>query len=111
MNQYKQEYQQKLTTAQEAIKIVNSGDWVDYGWGNGMPYELDKELALRIKADNLTRLKFRGALVLRQLFIFDVEDAAQHLCWNSWHMSGVERKMIKSSYQILRTASVLCGSA
>lgn len=96
MNQYKQEYQQKLTTAQEAVKIVNSGDWVDYGWGNGMPYELDKELALRIKADNLTRLKFRGALVLRQLFIFDVENAAQHLCWNSWHMSGVERKMIKS---------------
>ena len=96
MNQFKQEYQQKLTTAKEAVKIINSGDWVDYGWGNGMPYELDKELALRIKADNLTRLKFRGALVLRQLFIFDVEDAAKHYTWNSWHMSGVERKLIKS---------------
>ena len=25
-------YQQKLTTAEEAVKIVKSGDWVDYGW-------------------------------------------------------------------------------
>ena len=23
-------YQQKLTTAEEAVKIVKSGDWVDY---------------------------------------------------------------------------------
>ena len=26
-------YQQKLTTADEAVKVVKSGDWVDYGWG------------------------------------------------------------------------------
>ena len=25
-------YQQKLTTADEAVKVVKSGDWVDYGW-------------------------------------------------------------------------------
>ena len=25
-------YQQKLTTAEEAVKIVKSGDWVDYGY-------------------------------------------------------------------------------
>ena len=25
-------YQQKLTTAEEAVKIVKSGDWGDYGW-------------------------------------------------------------------------------
>ena len=79
MNQYRKEYEQKLTTASEAVKIVKSGDWVDYGWGNGMPYELDKEMAARIKAENLKGLKFRGALVLRQLFIFDVEDAAQQV--------------------------------
>ena len=25
-------YQKKLTSAAEAVKVVKSGDWVDYGW-------------------------------------------------------------------------------
>ena len=29
-------YQQKLTTAEEAVKIVKSGDWVDYGAGGAV---------------------------------------------------------------------------
>src|SRR5699024_8083857 len=28
---YQEEYRQKLTTAEEAVKVVKSGDWVDYG--------------------------------------------------------------------------------
>ena len=35
-------YQQKLTTAAEAVKAVKSGDWVDYGWCTGTPVALDK---------------------------------------------------------------------
>ena len=30
-----EEYKQKLVTADEAVKIVKSGDWVDYGWCTG----------------------------------------------------------------------------
>ena len=40
-------YQQKLTTAEEAVKIVKSGDWVDYGWCCNQPVALDKALAAR----------------------------------------------------------------
>ena len=29
---YQAMYQQKLTTAEEAVKVVRSGDWVDYTW-------------------------------------------------------------------------------
>ena len=29
---FTQEYKQKLVTADEAVKTVRSGDWVDYGW-------------------------------------------------------------------------------
>ena len=29
---YQEVYKQKLTTADEAVKAVKSGDWVDYGW-------------------------------------------------------------------------------
>ena len=41
-------YQQKLTTADEAVKVVKSGDWVDYGWCTGTPVALDKALAARM---------------------------------------------------------------
>ena len=27
-----EEYKQKLVTADEAVKVIKSGDWVDYGW-------------------------------------------------------------------------------
>ena len=29
---FSQEYQSKLKTADEAVKVVQSGDWADYGW-------------------------------------------------------------------------------
>ena len=52
---YKQEYQKKLTTAENAVKIVKSGDWVDYGWCANHPLILDKALAERmVKEPELT---------------------------------------------------------
>ncbi len=94
MSNFRKEYDEKLITAQEAVKVVKSGDWVDFGWGVGVPFDLDMELAKRIKEDDLRDLKFRGGIVLRNLEIFKIEDAAKHLCWNSWHMTGIERKSI-----------------
>ena len=55
---FEQEYQQKLTTADEAVKCVRSGDWVDYGWCVGTPEALDKALAKR--ADELVDVNVRG---------------------------------------------------
>ena len=31
-------YQKKLTSAAEAVKVVKSGDWVDYGWTRLWPH-------------------------------------------------------------------------
>lgn len=42
---YQALYQQKLTTADEAVKVVKSGDWVDYTWCTNHPIALDKALA------------------------------------------------------------------
>ena len=44
---YQELYQQKLTTAEEAVKAVKSGDWVDYSWCCNYPVSLDKALAAR----------------------------------------------------------------
>ena len=53
-------YQQKLTTADEAVKVVKSGDWVDYGWCTGTPVALDKALAARM--GELEDVNFRGGV-------------------------------------------------
>ena len=86
------EYQKKLTSAEEAVKAVKSGDWIDYGWCCGHPVALDKALAKRAK--DLEDLKFRGGICLWRPAVFDIENAAEHITWNSWHMSGIERKAI-----------------
>lgn len=89
---FSQEYQSKLKTADEAVKVVQSGDWVDYGWCTGTPDALDRALARR--TDELRDVKVRGGILLKPLAIFERQDAGEHFCWNSWHMGGLERKLI-----------------
>ena len=86
------EYKQKLVSADEAVKIIKSGDWVDYGWCNGTPDALDRALAKR--TDELKDINLRGGILLKPLAVFEREDAGEHFTWNSWHMSGIERKLI-----------------
>ncbi|MCD7778271.1 MAG: butyryl-CoA:acetate CoA-transferase [Clostridiales bacterium] len=89
---YNEIYTQKLTSAKEAVKVVKSGDWVDYGWTTGTPVALDKALAER--SADLFDVKLRGGILLWLPAVAQVPDAPEHFCWNSWHMSGIERKMI-----------------
>jgi len=89
---YEKNYEQKLITADEAVKIIKSGDWVDYGWSTGTPVALDKALAKR--AYELSDVKLRGGILLWVPEVFKVKDAGKHFIWNSWHMSGIERKAI-----------------
>lgn len=93
---YSQEYKQKLVSADEAVKVIKSGDWVDYGWCTGTPDALDKALAKR--TDELKDVKLRGGIILRPLDVFEREDAGEHFTWNSWHMSGIERKYISRGF-------------
>ncbi len=89
---YQAMYQEKLTTPEEAVKIVKSGDWVDYGWCTNHPVSLDKALAAR--KDELTDVKIRGGVTLWMPEIAKADDAGDHFTWNSWHCTGVDRKII-----------------
>ena len=89
---YQEEYKQKLTTAEEAVKVVKSGDWVDYTWCTSHPVELDKALAAR--KDELTDVKVRGGVTMWMPEICKAEDAGDHFTWHSWHCSGIDRKII-----------------
>ena len=89
---YKKLYQEKKITPERAVQVVQSGDWVDYGWCTSTPRALDQALAARWR--ELTDVKIRGGILFEKPAVFQVPDAAEHFTWNSWHMSGVERKMI-----------------
>ena len=89
---FSEEYRQKLTSADEAVKVIKSGDWVDYGWCTNTVDALDKALAKR--TDELKDINLRGGILLKPLAVFEREDAGERFTWNSWHMGGYERKLI-----------------
>ena len=93
---YKKMYQDKLTTADEAVKVVKDGDWVDYGWCTGTPVLLDAAMAKRLP--ELHDINFRGGILMWQPEIFKIDNPAEHMTWNSWHMSGIERKAIAQGF-------------
>ena len=85
-------YRSKLTTADEAVKVIKSGDWVDYGFCTVHPRVLDEALARR--APELEDVKVRGGIALWKPAIFDIEDPVRHIIYNSHHTGGFERKHI-----------------
>ena len=89
---YQALYQQKLTTPEQAVKSVKSGDWVDYGWCTNHPVALDRALAAR--KDELRDVKVRGGVTMWMPEISKADDAGDHFTWNSWHCSGIDRKII-----------------
>lgn len=93
---YKEMYSQKLTTADEAVKVVNSGDWVDFGWCVGTPVALDAALAKRLP--ELYDVNIRGGILCHVPEIYKIDNPAEHFAWNSWHMGGIERKAISQGF-------------
>ncbi len=93
---YENEYKQKLVSAEEAVKIVKSGDWVDYGWAAATVVALDKALAARV--NELHNVNLRGGILMWEPEVFKVAGGGKHFTWNSWHMSGIERKAIDKGF-------------
>ena len=85
------EYRSKLCTAEEAVRLVKSGDWVDYGSNNGYPPTLDAALAAR--RDELWHVKVRGNLLRGPLAVVECDPGQEHFVYNTWHCSGYERKL------------------
>ena len=93
---YQQMYQNKLTTAASAANVIQPGDWVDYGWCVNTPVAVDKEVAKRLPS--LENVNFRGGILMWVPEIFQIEDPAAHMTWNSWHMGGIERKAVAQGF-------------
>ena len=91
LSDYTKEYQEKLTTPEEAVKVIKSGDWVDYGCLHAYPKLLDEALAKR--KDELEDVKVRSLLMQGPLQIVDVDPLQEHFVYHSWHMLKYERQL------------------
>lgn len=85
-------YHAKYVTAEEAVKAVQSGDWVDYGFGAGFPELLDRALALR--KGEVNGVKVRGGLVIRpRIEVVEQDPEQESFTYFSWHIGDYERSL------------------
>jgi butyryl-CoA:acetate CoA-transferase len=85
------EYQAKLRSAEKAVEVIRSGQWVDYGFGLGQPVLLDAALARR--KSELRDIKVRGTLAVAPRQIVAVDPTREVFTYSSWHFGGYERKL------------------
>ena len=88
---YQAEYRSKLRTPEEAVRVVRSGDWVDYMSNVCFPTLLDEALSRR--RDELHDVKIRGNLIFGPIQAVECDPTREHFVYNSWHCSSYERKL------------------
>ncbi len=81
--------QPKQISADAAAKLVCSGDWLDFGFGNNQPDVFDKALAERI--DELCDVKIRAGMALKPRAVLETDPEGKCFHWFSWHFSGYDR--------------------
>lgn len=85
-------YKEKLRTADEAVQVVKSGDWVDYSQTCSFPTALDAALARR--RDELHDVKIRNAIAMRPVQVVEQDKEQQAFTYNAWHCSGLDRHYV-----------------
>ncbi|MGN0294651.1 MAG: acetyl-CoA hydrolase/transferase family protein [Lachnospiraceae bacterium] len=88
---YYSEYRSKLRTPDEAVRVIKSGDWVDYTTATAMPVLLDQALARR--KEELTDVKIRGNMISGPIEVVECDPEQKHFTYNTWHCSPYERKL------------------
>ncbi|MCL6446606.1 MAG: butyryl-CoA:acetate CoA-transferase [Armatimonadetes bacterium] len=91
MSRYKDMYKSKLVTADEAVKVVKSGDWVYYSHFACTPRVLDEALAKR--KDELTNVKIKGVCSVYPVKVAQVDPEQKHFIYHSGFFSGNDRKL------------------
>jgi len=87
---YLEEYKRKLVSADEAVKVVKSGDWIEHAFGINGANELDKALARR--KDELWDVKIRCDIGVWPHYTNEADPTGEHFYWNAWHLGGLDRK-------------------
>ena len=85
------EYRKKHISAEQAAKLVKSGDWIEYGLGFCMPWTIDAALAKR--KEELRDVKVRGLMSMRPLAIVEADPERESFIYMSWHLNAYERTL------------------
>ena len=85
-----EEYQNKLVTADEAVQVVKSGDWIEHAFGVNGANELDAALARRV--DELHNVNIRCDIGVWPHYTSEADPTGEHFYWNSWHCGALDRK-------------------
>lgn len=88
---YCREYENKLVSAEDAVKHVKSGDWVAYGHFAMFPRTLDNALARR--KDELTDVNVRCSCAQYEAEVAKVNPKYEHFIYNSSFLSHADRKL------------------
>ncbi|MCG8473686.1 MAG: 4-hydroxybutyrate CoA-transferase [Desulfobacterales bacterium] len=88
---FDRDYQNKRVSADEAVAMVSSGDWVDYGAFCTAPECLDAALARR--SGELSGVKVRALAFPGIPAVSLAGMERESFTYNSWHFSGGERKL------------------
>jgi len=91
MNSYYSEYKNKLVSADEAVKVVKSGDGVAYSHFAMAPQLLDKALAKR--KDELVNVTVRSTLMLSEAEVAKVNPKYKHFIYNSAFVGATDRSL------------------
>ncbi len=101
---YQEEYRRKLTSAEEAVKVVKSGDIVDYGFFNGKPVVCDQALARRTE---LRDVKVFSAVTVPP--VPEVAKVRDSFTYHDWQFSKISR--VLQSYGLCYYSPILYHQA
>lgn len=87
---YQGEYQRKLVSAEDAVKVVQSGDLVHYGEFVMNSHVLDAALAKR--KDELRGVQIRTVCCPFVPQVVQVDPGREHFIFNDWHFSVASRR-------------------
>ena len=95
MDQVQNVYKEKLVTADEAVKIIKSGDYLHMGLFSGVVVDLEAALAKR--AEELEDVTICTTMwsYAEKPKILQVDPESKHFKYSSSHFTGTERKCNK----------------
>ena len=88
-----EQYRSKFVSPDAAVQsAVQSGDWVDYGFGAAFPELLDRALAGQ--KGKLQNVRIRGGLVIApHIEAIEQDPQQESFHWYSWHIGDLERRL------------------
>lgn len=85
---YAELYRKKCVSAEKAVEVVQSGDWIEFGFFANLPRQLDRALALKLAG--IKDVNLRGGVLMAPMDCLEGSNNGE-FTWNSWHFGGLDR--------------------